>query len=124
VVLTNVNGTVTAIGAFTYYELTSSFSTFSVAGSARTSTIRNPLVITATVAYASKITFRYGNTRIAGCISLRTPVSAPFTVTCTWKPTRKGSGLLTATAVPTGAGILSGFATAIPMTVSNRTTLR
>jgi len=124
VVLTNANGTVTAIGAFTYYELTSSFSTFSVAGSARSSTIRNPLVITATVAYASKITFRYGNTRIAGCISLRTPTNAPFTVTCSWRPTRKGSGLLTATAVPTGAGISTGFATPIHMTVGSRSNSR
>jgi hypothetical protein len=123
-VLSNVNGTVTSVGAFTYYELTSTFSAFSVAGSVKTSTIRNPLVITATVSYASKVTFKYGNTRIAGCISVRTPTSAPFTVTCTWKPSRKGSGFITATAVPTGAGISTGFATPIHMTVAGRTNLR
>jgi hypothetical protein len=123
-VLSNVNGTVTSIGAFTYYEITSNFSSFSVAGSVRTSTVRDPLVITATVSYASKVTFKYGNTRIAGCISKRTPTSAPFTVTCTWKPTRKGSGFITATAVPTGAGISTGFATPIHMTVGGRTNLR
>jgi hypothetical protein len=123
-VLTNLNGTVTLIGAFTYGDLISSFSFFSVAGSVRTSTVRDPLVITATVEYSSKITFKYGNTRIAGCISKRTPTSAPFTVTCTWKPTRKGSGFITATAVPTGAGISTGFATPIHMTVGGRTNLR
>jgi hypothetical protein len=123
-VLTNVNGTVTSVGAFSYYELTSTFSVFSAAGSVRTATIRNPLVITATVSYDSKVTFKYGNTRIAGCVSLRTPTSAPFTVTCTWKPSRKGSGFITATAVPTGAGISTGFATPIHMTVGGRTNLR
>lgn len=123
-VLTNVNGPVTLVAAFTYFELTSTFSVFSVAGSVRTSTINTPLVITATVEFASRITFRYGNTRIAGCISRRTPVSAPFTVTCSWRPTRKGAGSLTATAIPNGAGILSGFATPINMTVAGRTNRR
>lgn len=123
-VLSNVNGTVTSVGAFSYYELTSTFSVFSAAGSVRTATIRNPLVITATVSYDSKVTFKYGNTRIAGCVSLRTPTSAPFTVTCTWKPSRKGSGFITATAVPTGVGISTGFATPIHMTVAGRTNLR
>jgi hypothetical protein len=45
-------------------------------------------------------------------------------VTCTWKPTRKGSGQLTATAVPTGAGISTGFATPIHMTVGSRSNSR
>jgi hypothetical protein len=45
-------------------------------------------------------------------------------VTCTWKPSRKGSGFITATAVPTGAGISTGFATPIHMTVAGRTNLR
>jgi hypothetical protein len=124
IVLTNVNGTVTASGAFTYYEITSSFSVFSVAGSVNTVSIRAPLTITATVAYASKITFKYGGTRIAGCISKATPASAPFTVTCTWKPTRKGVGLLTATSVPVAGGISTGYATPISMTVGGRSNTR
>ena len=124
VVLTNANGTVTLAGSFTYYEITSSFSVFSVAGSVNTVNMRTPLVITATVAYASKITFKYGGTRIAGCISRSTPASAPFTVTCTWKPTRKGSGLLTATAVPVAGGISTGYAVPINITVGGRSNTR
>jgi hypothetical protein len=123
-VLTNANGTVTLSGAFTYYELVSSFTDLSVAGSAPTATTRSPLVISATVSYASKITFKYGGTRIAGCISLRTPASAPFTVTCSWKPTRRGSGLLTAAAVPIAGGINTGYSTPISMTVAGRSNTR
>ena len=124
IVLTNANGTVTAVAAFTYYEITSSFNTFSTEGSVRTATLRTPLVITATVTYASKITFKYGGIRIAGCVSKPTPATSPFTVTCSWRPTRKGGGLITATAVPVAGGISIGYATPIGMTVSGRTNTR
>jgi hypothetical protein len=123
-ILTNANGTITLPNAFTYYEITSSFSVFSVAGSVNTINLRSPLTITATVAYASKITFKYGGTRIAGCISKLTPANAPFTVTCTWKPTRKGAGLLTATSVPIAGGITTGYAAPISMTVGGRSGTR
>ncbi len=124
VVLTNANGSVTLAGGFTYYELYSSFNTFAVANSVTSADIRSTIVITATVAYASKITFKYGNSRIAGCISLRTAASAPFTVTCNWRPTRRGSALLSATAVPITAGINTGYATPINITVGGRSNLR
>jgi len=124
VVLTNANGSVTLAGGFTYYELYSSFNTFAVANSVTSADIRSTIVITATVAYASKITFKYGDSRIAGCISLRTAASAPFTVTCNWRPTRRGSALLSATAVPITAGINTGYATPINITVGGRSNLR
>jgi hypothetical protein len=81
-VITNTNGTVTLADAFTYFEITSSFSVFSVSGSPKSVNFRSVNSITATVAYASKITFKYRNVRIPGCISMKTPLTAPFTVTC------------------------------------------
>lgn len=122
IVLTNANGTVTAAGAFTFFEQVSSFSVFSVSGSPKSVNFRASNTITATVAYASKITFRYRNTRIPGCISLRTPLTGPFTVTCTWKPARIGTGQLTATSTPNAGGITAGIAVPINVNVVNRST--
>jgi hypothetical protein len=124
VVLTNLNGTVTMVGAFTYYELVSSFINFALINPTMSVDLRTSVLITATVTYASKITFKYGNTRIAGCISMRTPATGPFTVTCTWRPTRKGAALLTATSVPISGGINSGFSSPISMSVNSRSTTR
>lgn len=121
-VLTNPNGTITVAGAFTYIEQISSFSLFSVLGSPQTVTFRATNTITATVAYASKITFRYRNIRIPGCISLRTPLNAPFTVTCTWKASRIGSGQLTAISTPNAGGVTAGVATPINVNVISRST--
>ena len=121
-VLTNANGTVTAAGAFTYADQVSSFSVFAVSGSPNSVNFRATNTITATVAYASKITFRYRNTRIPGCISLKTPLTAPFAVTCNWKPARIGTGQLTATSTPNAGGITAGIATPINLSVVNRST--
>jgi hypothetical protein len=112
------------VGAFTYYELVSSFTNFALANPVISADTRSSVVINATVTYASKVTFKYGNTRIAGCISLKTPAGSPFTVSCTWKPTRKGSALLTATSVPIAGGINTGFSSPIPVSVNGRTDTR
>ena len=123
-ILTNANGSVALVGAFTYYELVSSFSVFSLPGNTTATTYRINSNITATVAYASKITFYFQNIRIPGCISMKTPASAPFTVTCAWRPARAGSGKLTATAIPTTGGITTGYAIPLNVTIAPRTTLR
>lgn len=122
--LTNANGTITVAGAFTYVVQTASFSVFSLPGSVRVATYQSVITITATVEYASKITFRYANKRIPGCISKATPTSAPFTVTCNWKPARRGTFALTATAVPIAGGIATGIATPINVAITGRSTRR
>lgn len=124
VVITTPFATVTASAAFLYSQPVSSFSAFSLAGSVTTVKYRSAIVISATVLYASKVTFLYGGKRIAGCISKATALTSPFTVTCTWKPTRKGGAPLTAVAVPNAGGISAGNATPINVGVGLRTTLR
>ncbi len=120
--ITNANGTVTLNDAFTYVEQISSFSTFAVTGSPLTVSTGSSQTVTATVAYASKVTFRYRNVRIPGCISLRTPTTSPFTITCTWKVSRIGAGQLTATSIPNAGGINTGIATPINLSVVSRST--
>ena len=118
--ISNVNGTVTLSDAFTYVEQVSSFSLFAVTGNPMTVTTGSSQTITATVAYASRVTFRYRNVRIPGCISLSTPTNSPFTVTCSWKVSRIGAGQLTATSVANAGGITAGVATPINLSVLSR----
>lgn len=116
--------TITAPAAFLYFEIVSSFSNFSIAGNVSTTAYRTPILITATVAYASRITIRYAGVRIPGCISKLTSASAPFTMTCSWSPSRKGGGALTAVAVPTSGGVSTGYSSPINVTVGGRTNTR
>lgn len=122
--LTNANGTITVTGAFTYVVQTASFSVFSLAGAVNAANYQSAITITATVEYASRITFKYANIRIPGCVNRATPTSAPFTVTCNWKPTRRGTFALTATAVPVAGGIATGVASPINVAVTARPTRR
>lgn len=122
--LTNANGTITVVGAFTYVVQTASFSVFSLAGSVRAANYQSAITITATVEYASRITFKFANVRIPGCINKATPTSAPFTVTCNWKPARRGTFALTATAVPVAGGIATGVASPINVAITGRSTRR
>jgi hypothetical protein len=124
VVISTPFESLTSTTTFLYYELISSFSAFSVAGSVSTVSYRTPIVITATVAYASRITFKYANIRIGGCVSKLTASSAPFTATCTWRPSQRGAGLLTAVAVPIAGGISSGVAVPINISVGGRSGTR
>ena len=101
-----------------------SFNVFSLAGSVKTANYQSVITITATVEYASRITFKYANVRIPGCINKATPTSAPFTVTCNWKPARRGTFALTATAVPVAGGIATGIASPINVAVTARPTRR
>ncbi len=123
-VITNVNGTITLSGAFTYVVQTASFSAFSLAGSVTITPYRTPINITATVAYSSRITFKFGNLRIPGCVSIPTAASAPYTAVCKWKPSRRGTYALTAVAVPTTGGISVGVASPITVSINNRTASR
>jgi galactokinase len=46
------------------------------------------------------------------------------TATCSWRPSNRGSATLTASAVPTGAGISSSTSAPISIRVGNRTGAR
>jgi hypothetical protein len=78
---------------------------------------RNSVSLTANVTVASRITFRAANVIISGCKNiLATGSGSSFSVTCNWKPSRRGAVAITATATPTNVAI-SG-ATSTPQTVN------
>ena len=80
----------------------SSFNSFSLAGSVTTTPFRTPVVITANLSTASKVTFKLNGRVIVGCKNRPTSGSTPNIVaTCSWKPTQHGELILSATAVPT-----------------------
>ena len=100
---------------------TSSFNSLALAGSATTATFRSSVVITANVSVASKVTFRAKNVIISGCKNKPTTGSSPNIIaTCSWRPSTRGVVVITATAVPTGAGISSATATPVRVVVGNR----
>jgi hypothetical protein len=97
---------------------TSSITALTLSGSAF---YGKALTITAAVSVPARVTFRVRNFRIPGCISKLTSGTSPnITVTCSWRPSIRGSAAITATAVPTGAGISSTTATIASVLVGNR----
>lgn len=99
----------------------SNFVAFTVAGSPSYGT---SIQITATINVAAKVQFKVNNVRIPGCISKATATISPFTAVCNWKPSRRGSLTITATAIPIGAGLTSSIATPVRVFVATRTTKR
>jgi hypothetical protein len=96
---------------------TSSFNSFALAGSATSATYRAAIQINVSVTVASKVTFKAANIVIPGCKSkLATGSGSTFTVSCTWKPSKRGLVVVSAISVPT-SGSISG-ATAAPINVS------
>jgi len=101
---------------------TSSFNSFSLAGSATTATFRAVVVITANVTVAARVTFTVNGKVLPGCKNkLATGSSSSFVTTCSWKPSNRGPVALSATATPTGAGISGATATPISIMVDRRT---
>jgi hypothetical protein len=104
---------------------TSSFSIFRLAGSVTTATYRTAIVITAEVNVASKVTFRANGFVIPSCKNKSAVGSgSSFIATCSWKPSRRGSLTITASAVPNSVGIGSSSATPVSVWVNNRSVAR
>ena len=101
---------------------TSSFNSMTLSGSAN---YRQAVTITANVSVASKITFKAKNVIISGCKNKLTTGSSPNIIaSCSWKPSMRGAVVITATAVPTTAGISSATATPVGVLVGNRSGAR
>ena len=101
---------------------TSSFNSLSLSGAA---TFRQVLTIAANVSVAARVTFRARNVIISGCKNKITSGSSPNIVaTCSWRPSTRGTVVITATATPTGAGISGATATPVSVVVSNRSSSR
>lgn len=100
---------------------TSNFTNFSISGAPVFGTV---IQISATVNISAKVQFRVNNIRIPGCIAKATASSAPHVAVCNWKPARRGSFTLTATAAPTNSDYSASTATPLLVSVSHRTTKR
>ena len=101
---------------------TSGFNSLALAGSVTAATFRTAIVITANVTVASRVTFTVNGKVLPGCKNRLTSGSgSSHSVTCNWKPSRRGDVTLTAAAAPTGAGISSATANPVSIRVGNRT---
>ena len=98
---------------------TSTFNSLVLSGPA---SYRQVVTITANVSVASKVTFNINGKVLPGCKNRLTSGSGSnHSVTCNWKPSRRGDVTLTAAAAPTGAGIASAAANPVGIRVGNRT---
>lgn len=95
---------------------TSNFNSFALAGNAVVANYRTAIAINASVSVSAKVTFTAQGKKISGCIKkLTTGSGSTFTVSCSWRPSQRGSVSVSATAAPVGAGI-SG-ATSVPLKI-------
>ena len=101
------------------------FASLGISGGGTVATFRSPTSLVAEVNVAARVSFLSNGKYISGCRNLlATGSGTSFNVTCTWKPSVRGSAVITAVAVPTTAGISSGVSTPLGTVVRNRTTLR
>lgn len=101
------------------------FASLGITGGGTVATFRSSTSIAAEVNVAARVSFLSNGKYISGCRNLlATGSGTSFTVTCTWKPSARGSAVITAVAVPTTAGISSGVSNPLSTVVRNRTTLR
>jgi len=84
-------------------------------------TFRTNVTLTVYPSVAGKVAFKANNVRIPNCLKVSTVVSAPtFRATCTWKPSKRGRNVLTATLTPSTAGVANSSASNT-VNVLNRT---
>ena len=104
---------------------TSSFNSFSLAGSVTTATYRTQIVITADVTVSSKLTFWVNGKVIPGCKN-RTAVGSgsSYISNCSWKPSLRGDLKITALATPISGSITASSPNPINVRVINRTLKR
>ena len=120
--LASNSGTQTITITVTDVVDTSSFNSFALAGGVTSATFRGTIQINASVTVASKVTFKAANIVIAGCKGkLATGSGSTYTVSCSWKPSKRGGITLSATSTPTNVSISGATAAPINVAVVNRT---
>ena len=104
---------------------TSSFNSFSLAGSVTTATYRTQILITADVTVSSKVTFWVNGKVIPGCKN-RTAIgsASSFTVNCAWKPSIRGDLKISAQAIPISGSVTSSTPNPISVRVISRSVKR
>lgn len=69
---------------------------------------RTTVTITANVSIAGNVLFKANNVRIPNCIKRSTSGSSPITATCSWRPSKRGANVVSATISPTNGAYSSG----------------
>ncbi len=106
--------------SYTDVPLTSSFSSFSLTSGANPPIYRTSSILTAVVSVPSKVTFKVNNVIIPGCKGRQTTGGAPSaTATCSWKPSTRGSAIVSAIAAPNNVAT-SGSSANIAVAISSR----
>ena len=110
---------------YSYDSTPPAFTLFELASGTTRATFSSAVVITATVTLASRVTFRANGKVLPGCIN-KTAVGSgsSFTVTCSWKPSLRGSVALRAIADPIADGIANTTSSPIHVGVTGRTNRR
>lgn len=104
--------------------ITANFNSYALTGSVTNATYRTSITINANVIVAARVTFYEANKVIPNCKNkIATGSGSVYTVSCSWKPSKRGNVLLTATAIPTAGGN-SGYATPINVRVVSRSGTR
>ena len=98
----------------------STFNSLGLSGGATSAVYRTSTTISAEVNVAAKVTFKAGGVTISGCKNKSTSGTSPFIASCTWKPSKRGSYSITATATPISNSYTASNATPLRVMVSNR----
>ena len=102
----------------------SSFNSLGLSGGGSSAVYGSRTTISAEVSVAAKVTFRAGGFIIPGCKNKATSGSSPFTVSCSWKATKRGSFMITATANPNSNSYTASSATPLQVMVTKNVTPR
>lgn len=98
-------------------------SSISLSGNS-TATYMQPFTISASLGVAGtdgKVTFFANGKRIPGCINKS---SVSLVATCSWKPSKRGSALISAQLVPSNSGYLTSVSQVRNIVVGNRSNTR
>jgi hypothetical protein len=98
----------------------STVNSLALSGGVTSTVYRASTTISAEVSVAAKVTFKAGGVTISGCKNNNTSSSSPFIASCTWKPSKRGSYSITATATPTSNSYSASSATPLRVFVLNR----
>jgi hypothetical protein len=97
------------------------FNSLGLSGGGIVATFRTSATLVANVNVAAKVSFQSNGKYLPGCRNLIASGSGTnFSASCTWKPSIRGSALITAIAVPTAAGVSAGTSFPINLVVTNR----
>jgi hypothetical protein len=101
------------------------FNSFALTGSLVTATYRSAITINANVSQTSKVTFLANGKTIPGCKNKTTSGSgSSHAVSCSWRPSNRGSVVLNALAVGAAGGLIGTPSSTLNIKVDNRTSRR